>query len=133
MVLTDIVREFYSAINRSDIPAAISLLDPEILRVEFEGSPSGGSYRGHQELSEHISQGRSTWAEGSCSPEKFMEVGSKIVVSVHVRVRLKDHDDWIDGWTGDAYAFRNGKISEFRTFFTLDEALAWAERDENIV
>lgn len=64
----------------------------------------------------HISKGRSTWAEGSCEPERFIVAGDKIVVSIHVRVRLKDHTEWVDAHIAKVYTFRNGKAIQFRTF-----------------
>ncbi|QLY25265.1 nuclear transport factor 2 family protein [Bdellovibrio sp. KM01] len=122
----EVVKQFYIALNGNNIPAALSLLDPQIVRVEFEGTPMGGTYRGLDEMRDHFSKGRSTWAEGSCTPEKVTAVGNAFVVDVHVKVRLKDKTDWIDGHVADAFAFRNGKITEFRSFEKSEDAMKWA-------
>ncbi|QDK47068.1 hypothetical protein DOM22_18825 [Bdellovibrio sp. ZAP7] len=122
----EVVKLFYVALNGNDIPAALSLLDPQIVRVEFEGTPMGGTYRGLDEMKDHFTKGRSTWAEGICNPEKITSVGNAFVVDVHVRVRLKDKTDWIDGRVADAFAFRDGKISEFRSFEKYEDATKWA-------
>ena len=113
----------YAALNRNDIEGFLKDFDPEILRIEFEGSPMAGTYRGIDEVREHVISGRSTWAEGGCYPERFTVSGDKVVVSIHVRVRLKDKTDWIDGHTVDGFTFRNGKIILFRTFAEEHEAL----------
>lgn len=126
MTNTETLKELYAAINRNDIPAILNLFDPQIVRIEFEGSPSGGTYRGLNEIKPHFTQARNTWAEGSCTPEKFVTVGDKTIVSVHVRVRLKDKTEWIDGRVTDGFAFRNGKVTEMRSFFENEEALKWA-------
>ncbi len=43
-----------------------------------------------------------------------------------MRVRLKDHTDWVDGRIADVFTFRNGKAIEFRTFADEQQALEWA-------
>ena len=45
---------------------------------------------------------------------------------VHVRVRLKEATDWLEGRIADGFAFRNGRIVEFRSFLERAEALKWA-------
>lgn len=120
------VKEIYAAINRNDVPAAIKYFDPQIERIEPTGFPSAGTYRGPAEVVAHISKGRNSWGEGTCEPERFIVADDKIVVFVHVRVRLKDHTDWIDARFADVYTFRNGKAIEMRSFGERQEALAWA-------
>jgi hypothetical protein len=43
-----------------------------------------------------------------------------------VRVRLKDHTDWIDGRFADVHTFRSGKVIQIRTFGKRQDALEWA-------
>lgn len=126
MTEIETLKELYAAINRNDIPAVLNLFDPQIVRIEFEGSPMGGTYRGLDEIKAHFIQARNTWAEGSCMPEKFEVVADKTIVSVHVRVRQNDKTEWIDGRVTDGFAFRNGKVTEMRSFFENEEALKWA-------
>lgn len=123
---TEVANEIYAAINRNDIQAVLKCLDPEIMRIEPEGFPSSGTYRGHAEFEKHVWQARATWAEGGCTPEEFIVNGDKVVVFVHVLVRLKDKTDWIDGRIADGFAFRNGKATEMHTFIDRQKALEWA-------
>lgn len=123
---TEAIKEAYAALNRNDVDGFVKDFDPQIERIEFLEFPSGGTYRGIEAVKEHVSKGRSTWAEGGCEPERFIVAGDKVVVSVHVLVRLKDHTDWIDGRTADAFTFRNGKAIQFRSFSDENEALKWA-------
>ena len=120
------VKQIYAAINRNDIPAVIAFFDPQAERVEPPGFASAGTYRGHAAIQEHISKGRGSWAEGVCEPEQLIVVGDKVVVFLHVRVRLKDRTDWIDGRFADVCTFRDGKIIELRTFGERQDALEWA-------
>jgi len=120
------LKQFFAAINRNDIQAVTKDFDPHIVRVEFEGSPTGGTYRGSAEVREHVRAGRGTWAEGSCEPEKFFVKGDKAVVYLYAWVRLKDAADWIGGRFADGFVFREGKITEYHSFAERDEALKWA-------
>lgn len=126
----EVLEQFFAAINRNDIPGTIKDFDPEIVRVEPEGFPTSGTYRGIAEVQEHVRRGRGSWAEGTCEPEKFLENGDKVVVYVHVRVRLKDSTEWIDARFADGFVIRNGKIIEYRTFPERGEALRWAGIEE---
>lgn len=120
------IRSAYAALNRGDIDRFVSDFAEDVERIEFEGSPSEGKFRGIEAVKAHVVEGRSTWAEGACEPERFTVVGDSIVVSVHVHVRLKDQTEWIDGHTADVFTFRDGKVIRFHTFFDERKALQFA-------
>ena len=122
--------QFFAAINRNDMQAIIKDFDPQIVRIEPEGFPTAGTYRGIAEVQEHITKGRGTWAEGTCEPEEFFTNGDKVVVYLHARVRLKDSADWIDGRFADGFVFRAGKIIQYLTFGERRGALKWAGIEE---
>jgi len=124
---TEAVKEIYAAINRNDIEATLKFFAPEIVRIEPEGFPSAGTYRGHQEIKIHLSKGRGTWAEGNCDPERLLMIDDKVIAFLHVLVRLKDKTEWIDGRLADVFTFRNGKVIEMRTFAEGEQALKWIE------
>src|SRR5687767_15002400 len=114
---TEALREAYAALNRNDIPGFVKIFDPQIERIEPADFPMAGTYRGLAAVTEHVTKGRGTWAEGSCEPERFIAAGDKIVVIARVHVRLKTETEWREGRTGDVFTFRNGKAIQFRTFF----------------
>ncbi len=128
MLRIDVLKKFYNSLNHNDISDVLSALDPEIKRVEWEGYPTAGKFEGLKEMEAHLIRGRSTWAEGGCYPEEFIEVREKIIVLVHVKVRLKDKQDWIDGHTADVFSFRDGKITEMYSFFEKQQAIEWANK-----
>lgn len=123
---TEIAREIYAALNRNDIPGIFKHFDPEIERIEPPGFPPPNIMRGTAEVKAHFSKARDTWAEGSCDPEKVIAAGEKVVVLVHVRVRLKGKTEWNEGRLADGFIFRKGKVIYMRTFMEQAEALAWA-------
>lgn len=120
------LKEIYAAINRNDVSAVLTYFHSDIERIEPEGFPAAGIVRGLDEMEAHISQGRGTWAEGGCEPERFIFTGDKIVVFVHVRVRLKDKSEWIDAHIADGFTFKDGKVNLMRTFVEREQALKWA-------
>lgn len=128
---TQVLRDVYSAINRNDIQAALQYFDLQIERIEPEGFPAASGLHGLADVQAHFSQGRDTWAEGSCNPEQFIVVGDRIVVFVHVRVKLKKTMSWIEGRLADVFTFRKGKILQMRSFTDKQQALDWAGQQRN--
>ena len=123
---TEALEQFYAAVNRNDMQAIIKDFDPQIVRIEPEGFPTAGTYRGIAEVQEHVKTGRGSWAEGTCDPEKVLVNGDNIVVYLHAWVRLKETSKWVGGRFADGFVFRNGKIIEYRSFGERVDALKWA-------
>ena len=71
----------------------VDAFDPQIEWTEPAEYPGAGTYRGRAAVQAHLSWARGTWAEGRCEPERFVVAGDKIVVFVHVRVRLQHEAD----------------------------------------
>ncbi len=130
----EVVARFYATINRNDMQAIADDFDPGIVRIEPEGFPTAGTYRGIAEVQAHIKKGRGTWAEGTCEPEGFFDNGDKVVVYLHAWVRLKDNTEWTGGRFADGFVLRRGKIIDYRSFADRADALQWAgieDRDAN--
>ena len=123
---TEALERFFDAINRNDMQAITRDFDPEIVRIEPEGFPTAGTYRGIAQVQQHVTTGRGTWAEGTCDPEKYLQNGDKVVVYLHARVRLKDSTEWVGGRFADGFEFRNGKIVQYLSFGERAQALEWA-------
>lgn len=122
----EIIRQVYSGINRNDIDFVLNLMNIDIIRIEFEGSPTAGNYRGHTDMRQHLIAGRSTWAEGACEPVDFFPAGNKIVVTVHIKVRLKNNPEWIDERIADGFIIKDGRVAEFHSFVNNQKAFEWA-------
>lgn len=122
----EVLKQFFAAINRNDMQGMTKDFDPQIVRIEPEGFPTAGTYRGIAEVQAHITKGRGTWAEGTCEPERFLTNGDKVVVYLHVRVRLKGSTDWVDGRFADGFVLRDRKITHYLSFGEQRDALTWA-------
>ena len=125
---TGALKDAYAALNRNDIPAMIEAFDPDI-----DWTDPAGTFHGIAELKEHIARTRATWAEGSCEPERFLVVGDKVIVFVHVHVIVKHNRELAEGRLADVYTFRNGKAIHMRTFLDRRQAIEWAGGDPSDV
>ena len=123
---TEALKEAYAALNRNDIPATVNAFDPQIEWTEPAEYPGGGTYTGLDAVKAHLSWARGTWGEGSCEPERFVVAGDKVIVFLHVRVRLAHETEWREGRHAAVYTFRNGKVIEMRIFDDTRQALEWA-------
>lgn len=123
---TEVTAAMYAGLNAGDIEAVMAVLHPEIERVEPDLFPRTGRYHGLDQLRTHFADGRATWAEGECTPERFFQVDDKVVVFVHVRVKLKATAEWVEGRIADGFRIKDGKIVYFETFHERANALAWA-------
>lgn len=123
---TAALEEFFAAINRNDMQAILEHFDPEIVRIEPEGFPTAGTYRGVAEVQGHVRKGRGSWAEGTCEPEQFLQNGDRVVAYLHARVRLHGEEEWVGGRFADGFVFRSGKIVEYLSFAERAQALEWA-------
>ena len=122
----EIIRSFYEGLNRADFDFVSKLLDVDISRNEFEGSPFSGHYHGQASVLSHLINGRSTWDDGTCQPIDFFLRENKIVVPVQVKVRIVNLTEWIDEQITDGFVFKDGLIAEFHSFATMDKASEWA-------
>src|SRR5690606_5846951 len=116
----------YEALNRNDIPGFLQIFAPDIERIEPADFPGPGIYKGLEAVEAHVRFHRARWAEGGCEPEGYVVTGDRIVVFVHVRVRLKDETEWREGHLADGFEFRGDKAVLFRTFTIIEQALEWA-------
>lgn len=117
-----IVRDIYAALNRNDVSGYLSFFAANVKRFETFGSRCEGL----AELQTNFSQGRDTWAEGSCEAEQFTVVDNKVIAFVHVKVRQKNKTEWIDGQVTDVFVFEGDQVVEFNSFSDRDKAITWA-------
>lgn len=125
----ELIEAIYAAINRNDIAAVATYLDPDIAWIEPPDFPTPGTYRGLSAVLAHITRGRSTWAEGGCELEGFFAGSGKIVVFVRAKVRLEGHTEWLDGPFADGWILRDSKAVCAQSFGKRRDALVWAGID----
>jgi Ketosteroid isomerase-related protein len=125
------LKEIYSAINRNDFSSIIKYFDADIVRVEPEGFPTSGTFRGIPAMIAHFQKARDTWAEGECKPEQFVGIKDCLIAFCKVHVRLKEKTEWIDGTVADVFKFKNGRLIYWRSFIDKAQALQWASEGQS--
>ena len=77
----DIVRRFYEALSRSDVPAVLSLLDAHVEWTEAERFPyHGGTWHGPQAVLDNLLIPLSRdWDGFSAKPDEFIAEGNRVV------------------------------------------------------
>lgn len=121
-----VVRAVYAAINRGDIPAAVADFAPDVAWIEPPDRPGGKTCHGPAAVMAHLSTARAPWAEGGCTPTGFAVNGARVVVFLHIHVRLTGARTWITGDIADVFTFDAGRVVEFRSFEASPPALDFA-------
>ncbi len=68
---------------------------------------------------------------GNLRARAVLTNGDKVVVYLHVWVRLKDSIDWVGGRFADGFVFRNGQITQYLSFGERLDARTWAGIEEH--
>jgi ketosteroid isomerase-like protein len=75
------VRRFYDALGRGDLPAVLSLLDPQVEWTEAERFPYyGGTWHGPRAVLDNLLRPLAgDWDGFSASPHEFITEGDRVV------------------------------------------------------
>ena len=78
--ITDTIRGAYDAFAKGDIPAVLSVLDPQVSWTEAAGFPYGGTYNGPDAVLEGVFMKLGTeWDGYSAVPNEFITQGDTVV------------------------------------------------------
>ncbi len=118
------IQRAYEAFSRGDIQGAVDAveLDPDILWIEPESFPAGGTYRGRQGVVEYLSLSRKGSEQAWSKPEEILEVGDKIFVLVHFQAWPKGGGQPREGYIADVYTVRDGKVVQMQAYSDPQEA-----------
>lgn len=119
----DVVRGFYAALERGDVPGAFSLLSPKISWTEAAGFPYGGTYIGPQAVLENVfAKLNSEWEGFAGVPEQFVAEGDTVVVLGRYRGKYRATGKQFDAPFAHVWTVENGRAVTFRQL--TDTALA---------
>jgi ketosteroid isomerase-like protein len=78
---TQVVKAFYAALGRGDLPAVLDLLHPQIEWTEVEGFPYyNGTWRSHQEIIDGLLGPLSRdWDGFAATPHEFLSEDGRVV------------------------------------------------------
>jgi ketosteroid isomerase-like protein len=115
---TDIVRRVFDAFSRRDLPALITLCDPEIAFSPATGRLAGreAPYRGHDGLRTYLADVARVWEELRSEPDEYIEVGDRVLCTG--RVYAWGVGRAIDAPAGWVWRVRDGRLVEGTVYDT---------------
>lgn len=123
-------KRIYDARNRGDVDAVIEECDPDVEWRPHLASLSGRPIRGREEVREYLTSLREDWESFRHEPERFMDVGDKVVVFLHAHARGRGSGVDVDVPVAHVLSFEQGRCSEFVSYYDRAEALRSAGLDQ---
>ena len=118
----EVVRELYRAWNRGDPGFAFYAPD-----VEWDVSRWAPDLpevaRGHEEVRDQLGPFLGMWDEVHFEPERFIEQGDTVVVTVTLRTRGKGSGITVSAHVAHVYTLRDGLVTSFVLYPDLSQAI----------
>jgi ketosteroid isomerase-like protein len=126
----EIVRSFYRAWARDELPGPNELMDPEIEYVNPAGAVEPGTRRGLAEFSravEKVFEVLDTW---QIEAEQFRAVGDQVAVVTRYRARVHGSRADVEARESALWTLRDGKVVRYAWFHEPADALEAAGLSE---
>ena len=114
----DVIRRFYGAFGRGDIPAALDLLADDVEWIFRAPSviPFAGTRRGREGVAQFFSLVEETLEFQQFEPREFVAQGDMVVVLGFERNLIKPTGRTFEQEWAHVYALRDGKIAKHQGF-----------------
>jgi ketosteroid isomerase-like protein len=111
----DIVRRFYVALGRGDVPAVVSLLDPQVEWTEAERFPYySGTWHGPQAVVDNLLVPMADdWDGFSVEPNEFIAAGNRVVSLGTYSGRSKKTGRPLSAAFAHVWTVRGDKLTRF--------------------
>jgi ketosteroid isomerase-like protein len=121
----DTLSVLYEAINRSDLDAVLRLQSED---VEWHGPrvfpDLGGPHRGHDGIRAYTRRIMDAWAEFTIVPEKFLDLGERVLVLTRERGRGRASGIEVQSQpTAHLWTLDQGQVVRFQVFWDREEGL----------
>jgi ketosteroid isomerase-like protein len=119
------IKDLYAAFSRGDGPAALSLMDPNIVWNEAENFPYAdhNPYIGSAAVAEGIFFRLATeWDNFQVMPAEFHDAGETVVVTGRYNGVFKATRTPIDSQFAHFWRLRDGKVTEFQQYTDTAQA-----------
>jgi ketosteroid isomerase-like protein len=121
-----IVKDFFSAMNRGDRQALLALSAEDIeWIIPGEGWPLAGTHRGHAGLTDLLQRASETVETSYPEPPEFVAQGDRVLVVGFATGRIKATNKTFEDHWVFAITVRNGKLTNIREYIDT-QALARA-------
>jgi ketosteroid isomerase-like protein len=119
----EIVRTFYRAWARDDLPGPVELMDPEIEYVNPPRAVEPGTRRGltaFKTAVERVFEGYETW---QIELEEFRAVGDQVAVVVRYRARWRESGVQVEVRESALWTLRDGRVLRYAWFHEPADAI----------
>jgi ketosteroid isomerase-like protein len=118
----DVLRNFYDALERSDVDSAVGLCDPEVEVYLNPDVVATLAPKGQKEVASYLRGWFDSWDKYAPRPQEFIEAGEQVVVYVQLLARGKGSRFEIEEEMADVFRLEDGKIVQLRLY--VDRAVA---------
>ncbi len=121
----DLIQDLYAAFGRGDGPAALSLMDANIVWNEAESFPYAdhNPYIGSAAVAEGIFFRLATeWDNFQVIPAEFHDAGETVVVTGRYKGTYKATQTPLDSQFAHFWRLRDGKVTEFQQYTDTAQA-----------
>jgi ketosteroid isomerase-like protein len=132
----DVVRRFYEAWARDDLPGPLELMDPEVEYVNPAEAVEPGTRRGVPAFAQAVEKLLQSWEFWRTEIEELRTVGDQVAVVVRYRTRGRGSGIDVEGRESALWTMRDGKVVRYEWFKGPGEALEAAglsQQEEPVV
>jgi ketosteroid isomerase-like protein len=123
-----LVRRSFEAMAAWDVDALLRLYATDVEFLPLTGTRvETGGYRGHEGVRAYLAEARDLWDVLEPEGVEFVDLGDKVLVGGHCRVRGRASGAESDPACAWVIGVRDGKITSHRTCTSFDEALDAAD------
>jgi ketosteroid isomerase-like protein len=124
----DVVRRFYDAWSRDDLPGPVDLLDPEVEYANPDGAIEPGTRRGVDAFIAAVEMVFEAWEYWRAEIEALEPVGDDVIAVVSYTARGRGSGVEIRGRESALWTLRDGKVTRYQWFHGPDDASEAAPR-----
>jgi ketosteroid isomerase-like protein len=126
----EVVRSFYRAWARNELPGPTELMDPEIEYVNPTGAVEPGTRRGLAEFSRAVEKVFDVLDTWQIEPEQLRAVGHHVAVVIRYRARVHGSGADVEARESALWTLRDGKVVRYAWFHEPADALEAAGLSE---
>ena len=119
----EVVRTFYAAWARGELPGPAHLIDREIEYIHPAEAVEPGTRRGAAAFATAVERTFQGWETWEAEPEQFRAAGDRVAVVVRYRARGRGSGVEIEGRESALWTLRGGKVVRYAWFSRPSEAL----------
>jgi ketosteroid isomerase-like protein len=118
----DVVRRFYDAWARGEIPGPLELLDPEVEYVNPAGAIEPGTRRGIAGFTGALETVFEAYEYWRTEVESLERIGEQVVAVVSYSMKGRGSGVEISGRESALWTLRDGKVLRYEWFHGVDDA-----------